>query len=209
VTNPARPVDLGLSTDARRLGVLLRSLMLKEVDDRSVRLGERVVFAEGSGAERLLGDGWSSLEPTGVWTIGERAQLILDLTDIAPTDLELVLDVAAFVTPDHPELEVEALAREQRLAARVLRYGEADHSFRIQLPAAMMDEERRAVLDLYLRDPARPVDLGLSGGPRRLGVHLRSLTVGRPETGANLIIGYLRAKIGFRRHLNRLRMGER
>jgi hypothetical protein len=37
-----------------------------------------------------------------------------------------------------------------------------------------------------LRDPVRPVDLGLSSDPRRLGLQLRSLTVQTPKTGITL-----------------------
>jgi hypothetical protein len=84
------------------------------------------------------------------------------------------------VTPDHPELGVEVAAGDQRLATRVLRYGEADQTLHVDLPD--VDEHGRVVLELRMRDPMRPVDLGLSSDPRRLGVHLRNLAIRTPGT---------------------------
>ncbi len=82
IDEPKSPAEAGWSDDDRRLGIRLQAVALEEVD-RSVRPGERIVFSEGSGTERLLGEGWSFLEPTGVWTDGERASLVLN-ADGAP-----------------------------------------------------------------------------------------------------------------------------
>jgi hypothetical protein len=179
-----RSFPLGSSPDGRRLGMLLHSVNLQELD-RSVRLGESVAFSEGSGSERLLGEGWSTLEPTGVWTVEERAELVLDLADIAPSEAELVIDVTAFVTPDHPELQFEVAARKQRLATRALHYGDADQTLQIDLDDAVVDEHGRLVLELLMRDPMRPVELGLGSDPRRLGVHLRSLAIRTRRTAVS------------------------
>ncbi len=55
---PASPVDLGMSSDARRLGLHLRSLALGEAD-HSVQPRQPVGFGEGTDGERLLAGGWS------------------------------------------------------------------------------------------------------------------------------------------------------
>ena len=186
IEEPTTPLALGWSTDDdRRLGILLRTVTLEEVD-RSVRPGEEIVFTEGSGAERLLGEGWSALEPTGVWTEGEKACLVLRLTAAPPKDAELVLGVSAFVTPDHPELKVEASALDEKLADRVFRHGEAYRLLRVPLPAAAAGKAGRTLFELRLRDPARPIDLGLGGDVRRLGLHLRWLMVRKSTWWATL-----------------------
>jgi hypothetical protein len=182
IEEPRTPIELGWSADDRPLGILLRALRLEELD-RTVRVGEEIVFSEGSGAERLLGEGWSSLEQTGVWTDGERATLVLRLPADEPGDVELVLAVDPLVIPEHPELTVEVYAGGQRLGDRVFRHhrgarrlGRGHRPLRVVVPATVRDETGRVVLELRLQDPASPLGLGLSDDSRRLGLHLRSLT---------------------------------
>jgi hypothetical protein len=178
VERPRSPQELGWSDDDRRFGLLLQSLTLTEVD-RSVLTGEKVVFAEGAGAERLLGAGWSSVESGGVWTDGEHASLVLRLTDGVPDDAEVVLRAAPFVTPQHPVLEVEASAGAEQPVTAVFRHGVQPPLLRVPLPPAVRGHEGRTVVDLELRDPARPADLGLGDDQRRLGIQLRWLLVRR------------------------------
>jgi hypothetical protein len=178
-------MELGWSDDERPLGVLLRSLAVEEVD-RSVRLGEKIVFSDGSGADRLLGEGWSTMEEEGVWTDGDRAILVLKLTDDVAEDAEFVLSAAPFVTADHPVLEVEISAFGEQLARRVFRHGEAPRLLRVPLPPALRGRAGRILFELRLRDPARPIDLGLGGDERRLGLHLRWLVVRKSTRRATL-----------------------
>jgi len=178
INEPRSPFAIGWNDDSRALGILLRSVLLGAAE-RSLQLGETIDFTAGSASERFLGDGWSGLEPTGVWTVGERSQLVLDLAETAVGDLEILLDAYPFVLPEHPELGVEVWAREQQLAARVFRHGEAGGPLAVPLPGALAEGERQAVLELRIHDPARPADLGLSADARRLGLHVRSLTVRR------------------------------
>jgi hypothetical protein len=185
IEEPRSPLELGWSADDRRLGIRVREVALAEVD-RSVRRGEKIVFTEGSGAERLLGEGWSLLEPTGVWTDGEQASLVLKLTDLPPAAAEVVLAVSAFVTPDHPEFEVEVSALGGHLAGRSFRHGEAQRLLRIPWPAAGGDQAGRTPFELHFSDPARPIDLGLGDDPRRLGLYLEWLVVRKRTWPATL-----------------------
>jgi hypothetical protein len=179
VEDPQSPLALEWSTDDRALGIHILTLTVAELY-RALRVGETVVFTEGSKTEDLLGDGWAALEPTGVWTVEESAVISLRLADPKPVDVDVVLDLVPFVTRDHPELDVEVWARERRVAAHVFRYGDSGRPLRVHLPAALMDEEGRAVLELRVHEPARPIDVGLSEDPRRLGVHLQSLAITEP-----------------------------
>jgi hypothetical protein len=199
IDDPNSPADVGWSTDDRPLGFLLRTVTLEEID-RSVRPGEKIVFAEGSGADRLLGEGWSVLEETGVWTVGEEAGLVLKLRDIPPAAAELVLAVSAFVTPDHPELEVEVSALDEQLARRVFRHGEGQRLLRIPFPAAATG---RTAFELRLSEPARPVDLGLGDDVRRLGLHLEWLMARKKAWRATLLDVVREKSANLRRRLAR------
>jgi len=176
---PRSPLELGWSDDDRRLGIHIRTLALERVD-RTLRLGEKIEFSEGSGAERFLGDGWSWLEPAGVWTDDKSAHLAFRLADAAPTDIELVLELVPFTAANHRRLQAEAWVNGQRVAEATYRHEEPYQPMRIRLAADAADADGRTDLELRLRDPARPVDLGLGSDPRRLGLYLRSLAVAEP-----------------------------
>jgi hypothetical protein len=201
IEEPNSPAEVGWSADDRRLGMLLGTVTLEEID-RSVRPGETVVFTEGSGAERLLGEGWSVLEQTGVWTDGERASLVLKATDVPPATAELVLAVSAFVTPDHPKLKVEVSALDEQLG-RVFRHGEGQRLLRIPFPAAADAQGGRALFELRLSHPARPVDLGLGGDVRRLGLQLEWLMVRKSTRRATVVDAIRQRSANFRRRLGR------
>jgi hypothetical protein len=202
---PRSPLELGWSSDDRRLGIHIRTLTLDPVD-RSVRVGEKVEFSEGSGAERLLGDGWAWLEPTGVWTVERSARLALRLANGGRTDLELVLEVVPFTTDKHPTLAAEVWANGQRVAQEVFRYEQPHQTMRIPLALDPADDDAGMDLELRLRDPARPLDLGVGSDPRRLGLCLRSLAI--VEAGTDVAPEPDRRRLGkLRRQLSRPRRG--
>ena len=184
IEEPRSPLELGWSDDERRLGFLVRSIKLEEVD-RSVQRGETIVFAEGSGAERLLEQGWSAPEESGVWTNDEKASLVLKPTDVPLGNGELVLAGSAFLTPDHPRLKVEVWALGEQLGGRVFHHGEAQRLLRVPLPATAVPAGR-IPFELRLFNPARPVDLGLGDDDRRLGLHLEWLMVRKRTWRATL-----------------------
>ncbi len=184
---PARPVDLGISSDARRLGLHLQSLTLAlcidanglgEVDT-SLAVGKAVSFIHGSGTERFLGDGWSGLEPTGVWTLGAKARISFQLPADAGTDLELVLDSYAYVSPGHPVLEVAFTAGNERLGTQLFRHGMKNRVVSIPLTHAVADASGRVVVDVEIDHPVSPNELGKGSDTRLLGLHLKWLMVRR------------------------------
>jgi hypothetical protein len=182
IDDPRSPQDLGWSTDDRALGVHVRTLSVTEWH-RRVRVGDKLVFTEGSQAECLLGDGWAELEVTGVWTLGTTASVAFRLVDPHPAGVDLVLEVMPFVTREHRKLLVEAWVRGGRVAAHVFRHGEPSQLLRVHLPATVIGEDGRVSLTLRMHEPARPADVGFNEDPRPLGVHLQSLTVSEPNAG--------------------------
>jgi hypothetical protein len=179
VDDPKSPQSLGWSTDDRPLGISVRTLSVVELDG-SVGVGDTISFSDESQADRVLGDGWAATEPTGVWTVDENARIDLRLAAPNPVDVDVVLDVLPFVASKHPKLTVDVWVGERLVATQVFRYGEPAHPLCVPLAAGLMDDDRRATLDLRLRKPGRPRDSGVGEDPRRLGVHLRSLSMTEP-----------------------------
>jgi hypothetical protein len=179
VDEPRSPLAVGWSTDDRALGIHLRTLSVVE-RDQSLEVGQTLVFSEASQAERVLGDGWAAPEAAGIWTVEENARITFRVANPEPADVDVVLGVVPFVTRKHPKLAVEVWVREQQVAAQTFRDAEPGHPLRVRLPAAMLDEQGRATLELRVRDPARPLDVGHSQDPRRLGVCLQSLAITEP-----------------------------
>jgi hypothetical protein len=173
---PRSPVELGWSSDDRRLGIHLQTLALERID-RSLPLGQRVEFRQGFGGQRLLADGWSWLEPTGVSSVDETARLAFRVLDGATADIDIVLELVPLDTGRHADIEVEVWSHGQRLAARVLRPAQPPQSLRARLPDAALGADRAAVLELRLRDAAGGVETGHDRAARPPGVQLRALTV--------------------------------
>jgi hypothetical protein len=178
IVEPRSPLALGWSADDRPLGILVRAIEVKKAD-RGVRVGETVAFAAGSGGDRLLGEGWSELESMGVWTVCPTAFLTFELMGAPQGNVDLVVDVTAFVAANHHRLDLEVLAQDKSLAKRVFHDGKPHGLLRMPLPVGGRDERSRTVLEFRLRHPARPIDLGLGADTRQLGIHLHSLTVRR------------------------------
>jgi hypothetical protein len=140
-------------------------------------VGRPISFVDGSDAERFLGNGWSGLEPTGVWTIGNSATIIFELPVDVGNDLDLVLGSHAFVTPAHPELTVVFTSRAERLETR---FRDAMRRRVLRIPLArVIDTQRRVVVNIEIDQPASPRELGLSDDSRLLGLRLEWLIVGR------------------------------
>ena len=89
-----------------------------------------------------------------------------------------MLDLVPFVTPEHAELSVDVWAGDTQLAHRVFREGDLEGRFVLRVPPWFETSRGRTVLDFHFDEPARPVDLGVSSDARRLGLYLRSLTLG-------------------------------
>jgi hypothetical protein len=140
-----------------------------------------------------------------VWSVAPRCSLALELAEAAESPVEVVLDLAAFVPAEHPKLTAEAWIGDTLLATRGSRHGDEEHALIVPLPSAPAGT--LTSIELRIRDPARPQDLGLGLDRRRLGVQLRSLTV-RPQTAAQPTLEPSPDRLGkFRRRVRALRAG--
>ena len=196
VEAPSTPLELGWSSDERRIGVLLRTATLLRADDAAARAGlarerrlARWAGRREAGERRLhvraretveldtlsaygaFGDGWVVYpQEAGIWTEGARSELALALDGIGESDYILALSLGSICVAADASLRVEAHVNGERVAARDFSYG--DPEWRIELPAPVPAE---VDLAFVIEEPNSPVEVGWSADDRRLGIRLRTV----------------------------------
>jgi hypothetical protein len=125
----------------------------------------------------LLEKGWSSPEPWGVWTDGEKAKLRLPIGDRARW--RVVLTGHGFV--DNSSREPGFLVRhgetglaEWTCSAEAVRFTK---EFEVQGDGS----GEGILLEVEIRNAISPADAGISADPRKLGLGLEAIEVERRE----------------------------
>jgi len=125
---------------------------------------------------RQLVSGWSTPESWGTWSTGPQAQIDLRVTSEARS---IVLDVLAFVHPQHPAQRViVSLNGEQVLTTRLVQL--QDNHLEIPITPAIrqrLADNDRLTIELQLPDAISPEQLGINDDSRVMGLGLKRLTV--------------------------------
>jgi Uncharacterised nucleotidyltransferase len=156
---------------------LLRRVRTRELSGRdlaTVAAGSLDLRADGNLRESLLG-GWSFAESGGRWTDGSEAALALRAT--APAN-EMAVDVTTvpLLHPKHPALDVEVWVNDRYVATWAYRLDEeAPPRRRFVLSKESLAGRDVLEIAFVLRDPCRPMTLGVSQDPRKLGLLVREL----------------------------------
>lgn len=175
----------GCGLDADRLrDVLAERAMNERSEPFYVRLGDdelaraRIVvekdrwYAIGTAAG-VLGDGWGSLEPWGVWSDAPRATLGVPCRRDDPR-FPSSLDIAfrGFVAPGHEHVDLRFAVGDRMVANRRYAVGDASEAI-VALPVTATDcRDGRLAVTIGIADPASPATLGLSNDQRSLGIGL-------------------------------------
>jgi len=176
----------GLAAQAAYAGLgrprWLRQALVRRVRTRNVAADNLATLDSGSldlRAEGALGgslvSGWSFAESDGRWTDGPEATVALRSS---PTSADLAVDVTALplLHPDHSALDVEVWANDRLVGTWAYRLDqEAPASRRVVLPADCLTRGDVLEIAFVLRDPCRPMELGISEDPRKLGLFVREL----------------------------------
>jgi hypothetical protein len=144
--------------------------------------GEPIPIAVNSPWLPVLAEGWSLPELGGVWSDGPEATLRLPLPEGGEGPLIVELELHPFTVADDDSRTVEVFfdGRQRRIELHPSDPRNQPVRVRIQPRPA----RRLLELDMLVRNPAHPPEHGIDD-ERRLGVHLRSLTV-RPDRDAGL-----------------------
>jgi hypothetical protein len=177
---PTSPASLGLNRDGRRLGVMVRSSVIRprELD---VALGERRALDSNAVTDCLAG-GWSYPEPTGVWTDGPKAGLLVMPTSVpAGVPVDLAVEIRdAMLTRAHPTLTVDVAIDGVPTDQWVLRDGDPRHQLR-RVALGTAEGTAARSIELVIHDPARPVDLAIGHDTRRLGIMISGVSLVRSD----------------------------
>jgi hypothetical protein len=168
--------QLGVGEDDRPLGFCLRRLAVREPLRYSI--GQTLTFGEGGAGGGALAGGWSSPEPTGRWSDGPVAEIVLRLEG-RPGPLDLLLAADPYFGSPPRDLRADLRAGGEQIATLVYRAGDAGAAAlrHARVAARQIDSLGELVLTIHIHHPQSPADFGASDDSRLLGLHLRSLVL--------------------------------
>jgi len=140
-------------------------------------LGDDLNFYKDEQPLKCAVDGWSGLEPWGMWSEGRECQLLIRLEAIPSADLILSADVIAFTRKVLPRQKINILANDSLVGKWVFTYGEPDRERKLLIPMEVFREAPVLKLTFEILNPQSPKNLGESGDPRLLGIGLKSLSI--------------------------------
>jgi len=175
----------GLAAQAAYAGLgrprWLRRSLLRRVRSRGLDARELAGLDSGSldlraeaAVRGSLLRGWSFAEDDGRWTDGHEAMLALR-SSANGSDLTIEVVAVPMLHPRHPALEVEVWANDDYLDTWAYRLGEEMPPGRVVLPRGALSDGDVLELGFVFREPCRPMELGLSEDPRRLGLFVSEL----------------------------------
>ncbi|MDQ6943143.1 MAG: glycosyltransferase [Candidatus Eremiobacteraeota bacterium] len=156
-----------------------REQLLRDVDaalDRPprVRAGAPVSLGIDRPGTIEYVSGFGEPEDWGIWTVDDKA-LMAFRTD-ASGEVELAIEIDAFVVPEHPTLHAVIHANGALVASWTFTYPRTAvwQAFRMEMPASGAG---LVILEFTLSTPRAPSEIGVSGDTRRLGLKLQRLEI--------------------------------
>lgn len=142
------------------------------------QIGTTLNFSESQALD-VLGSGWSTPEPWGVWSDGDSSTLFLSPNGEQGRDLKMTISARAFLTPAHDRLDVKVSVNGHQVGE--LTYGagtQSDGAQGVVIPYSVAQAKGGPlVVVLDYVDSISPSVLGISSDPRKLGIGILSLKV--------------------------------
>jgi len=153
-------------------------LYLYRLDRPQVPMLSILSFAFGQPWAEWLRDGWGNPEAWGVWSDGKSATLAIDPRQLpSGHDLTLQLDAQVYVSPNHPQQQIDVSLNGQPAGHYRVVYPSTALITRIPIRQEQIASSRRLLIVFSLPDAISPKSLGSSGDPRQLGIGLIDATV--------------------------------
>ena len=128
------------------------------------------------GEAPYLGSGWSGAEPTGRWTDGREAMLILRVSGLKPGDgLLLDAEVGGYVPlGDTHKLDAGVIVNNQQVADWHLESGTM-RAVQARIPGRLIPLGGELDITFHIENPRQPVLNDEGPDRRQLGLHVQSL----------------------------------
>jgi len=146
------------------------------------RLGEELTFAEGGNGLPYLAAGWSEPEEWGIWSTGNRSEIVMRLPRL-DTDVRLKVDAYAFVHQARPHKEVTVFINDMPMATWSFNQGEGTQTRSIELSKALFQQAQALTIRFFSPAVESPEQVGLWQDERKISVALVDLTL-EPVTSA-------------------------
>lgn len=159
------------------------SLRFRALLRRALQCGDLpkvVEFGFGGNADDvILGSGWGNETGEGRWTLGPVAQLLLVTERPLRGDMSLTIEITrAFVADGHPQQTVALAVNGVAFGQRRFCHGEPfERTWRLVVPANIVERLDALLVDIRTRTPARPADLGLGPDFRFLGIMVQRVYI--------------------------------
>lgn len=147
----------------------------------------RISLSRSALPRQFFGKGWSHPENWGTWTIGDEAQLRLeiDATDMLPSHVQF--NIGALVAAQQPLQRIELLANGVAIGA--IQCTASTHGTLRRVTFALPNDvwnagDRRLTLTIRTPDAISPAQLGLSEDPRVLGAQVSDIELLGPNVDA-------------------------
>lgn len=131
--------------------------------------------------EPYLLSGWSNLEPTGFWSLGQDHKIGFHIVDGASTErVRVTLKFMALVTDRSPDQRVRVAVNDVLIMHQAIeaKHHHFDVCFELEAPQDVL-------ISITTPDAVSPKALGLSKDARELAVFIKSIAIDR--AGASLI----------------------
>jgi hypothetical protein len=143
--------------------------------DSSARMEKLSFTSEGTGKKYQL-YGWSTPEKWGTWTDGNVAFALLPLTNSPKKDLKLLIDGHAFLTDEHTSQEVDILVNNHTVATLKYDLQSTNKVRAVKISKTLaLEKNGELLIKFNIKNPKSPLELGLSGDSRKLGLGIVSL----------------------------------
>jgi 2-polyprenyl-3-methyl-5-hydroxy-6-metoxy-1,4-benzoquinol methylase len=141
----------------------------------SIAIGSEFLdFSSSGNASKFMAFGWSVPEQWGTWTDGPRAELVFQLTPPPVKAVVFSTTVGAFVSDQHPSLDVDVFVNGHIMARWSFTNSQNVGERQIIIPLNIAKAPTLRV-EFRMYDPKSPAELGLSTDGRKLGLSMYTL----------------------------------